>query len=106
MKYLGDSMDVKITKVSETAWKVTGHSDDDNGRHFDIGKIELVPFNTAESKKNLFLLFESDIAEAVNLEETESWLASRSFTVKEMRELADLMDNLAKELNIAYTQTA
>lgn len=96
VKYLANCMEVKITKVDERKWEATGHSPCDNGRHFDIGTLELVPYDSGKPDDELLVTFESVVAEASNYDGTETWLAARPFTAKELRELADLMDATGK----------
>jgi hypothetical protein len=96
MKYLANTMEVKITKVDDRNWKVTGHSPQDNiGRHFDIGTLALVPYES-DSDAELVVSFVPTISKAFSEDMKKSWLEARPFTAKEMRELADLMDATGK----------
>jgi hypothetical protein len=95
MRYLANSMEVKIRKVADRKWKVAGHSPQDKkGRHFGIGTLELVPYDSGEPDKDLFLIFKPGIGQAESADGTETWLEARSFTAKELRKFADLMDSV------------
>lgn len=90
MRYMANAMEVKVTKIDERNWEVTGHSPEI--KRFDIGTLELAPYESDEPNTQWVVAFEPSVAEATDADDTETWLAARPFTAKELRELADLMD--------------